>query len=185
MLYLMRHGKTDWNLIYKLQGNVDIPLNDMGRQMAEEAAKEYKDVHFDICYCSPLVRAHETAEILLKNRNVPIITDNRLREMSFGIYEGAGNVFDHPEWEVYKLFKDPENYNPPQGAESFDSLFARIRDFLESVVKKDLQENKDVLIVAHGGINSGIISLIKKFELKDFWSAGIPNCKLIPLEWKL
>ena len=55
MLYVMRHGKTDWNKVYKLQGRTDIPLNDEGRQMAERAAAEYADVHFDICYCNEKV----------------------------------------------------------------------------------------------------------------------------------
>ncbi len=181
MLYVMRHGKTDWNLLYKLQGGVDIPLNDMGRKMAAEAAEEYKNVHFDICYSSPLIRAHETAKIFLSNRNIPIITDQRIKEMSFGIYEGAEHVFDHPEWPVYQLFKNPELYNPPQGAESFEDLFKRVGDFLNSVIKKELEEKKDILIVAHGALNSAIITMVKKLALKDFWSFGIPNCKLIPL----
>ena len=51
MLYIMRHGKTDWNAMRKLQGRTDIPLNEEGRQMAEHARTEYADIHFDICYC--------------------------------------------------------------------------------------------------------------------------------------
>ena len=88
MLYIMRHGKTEWNQQHKLQGRTDIPLNDEGRKMAEAAHTEYLDVHFDVCYTSPLIRAKETAEIVLRDRNVPIITDDRLVEMSFGCYEG-------------------------------------------------------------------------------------------------
>lgn len=64
--------------------------------MAEHARTEYADIHFDICYCSPLIRAKETAEIVLKGRNIPIITDDRLKEMSFGIYEGTANCIDTP-----------------------------------------------------------------------------------------
>ena len=59
MLYIMRHGKTDWNAKHKLQGRTDIPLNEEGIQMAEQAKEKYKDVNFDICYCSPLVRAKQ------------------------------------------------------------------------------------------------------------------------------
>ena len=62
MLYIMRHGKTDWNAKHKLQGHADIPLNEEGRQMAEKAGEEYDGPVFDVCYCSPLVRAKETAE---------------------------------------------------------------------------------------------------------------------------
>ena len=64
MLYIIRHGKTDWNVRHKMQGRTDIPLNEEGRQMAEAAREDYRDVHFDICFCSPLIRAKETAEIL-------------------------------------------------------------------------------------------------------------------------
>ena len=73
MLYIMRHGKTDWNAKHKLQGRTDIPLNEEGIQMAEQAKEKYKDVNFDICYCSPLVRAKQTAEIVLEGRNIPIV----------------------------------------------------------------------------------------------------------------
>ena len=68
MLYIMRHGKTEWNERHKLQGRTDVPLNEAGRAMAEAAREEYREVHFDICFCSPLVRARETAEILLRGR---------------------------------------------------------------------------------------------------------------------
>ena len=75
-LYIMRHGKTDWNEKHKIQGRTDIPLNDEGRKMAAAAAEEYKDIHFDICFCSPLIRAKETAQIFLSARNIPIIYDD-------------------------------------------------------------------------------------------------------------
>ena len=57
----MRHGKTDWNAKHKLQGRTDIPLNEEGIQMAEQAKEKYKDVNFDICYCSPACQAKQTA----------------------------------------------------------------------------------------------------------------------------
>ena len=57
--------------------------------MAEQAKEKYKDVNFDICYCSPLVRAKQTAEIVLEGRNIPIVYDDRLMEMCFGVYEGV------------------------------------------------------------------------------------------------
>ena len=110
MLYIMRHGKTDWNAMRKLQGRTDIPLNEEGRQMAEHARTEYADIHFDICYCSPLIRAKETAEIVLKGRNIPIITDDRLKEMSFGSYEGTANCITTPGCPIKNLFLDPANY---------------------------------------------------------------------------
>ena len=84
MLYIMRHGRTVWNMEHKLQGKTDVPLSEAGRPVVEQAAAAYRDTHIDVCYCSPLIRAVETAEIVLRGREIPIITDVRLEEMGFG-----------------------------------------------------------------------------------------------------
>ncbi len=182
MLYIIRHGKTDWNVLHRLQGRTDIPLNDEGRQMAEAARTEYRDVHFDICFCSPLIRAKETAEILLKDRNIPILTDERLVEMGFGSYEGLENSFQIPDCPINELFFHPENYtSPPGGAESLDSLFARTGEFLRERVDPLLEEGKDVLIVGHGAMNSSIVCQVRQLPRAQFWSAGIENCRLMKL----
>ena len=182
MLYLIRHGKTDWNARHKLQGRTDIPLNGEGRRMAEAAREEYRDVHFDVCFCSPLVRAKETAEILLRGRDVPIIEDERLREMSFGSYEGQENSFDIPDCPINVLFFHPEQYrDPPGGAESLDALFERTGAFLRERADPLLAEGKDVLIVGHGAMNSSIVCQVRHMPRAQFWSAGIENCKLMQL----
>lgn len=182
MLYIMRHGRTDWNEIHKLQGRTDVPLNSHGRQMAEKAREEYADVHFDICFSSPLIRAKETAEIVLRGRNVPIITDERLLEMSFGVCEGKENVFDDPENPIRTLFLEPEKYvTPVEGGESFEQLFARTGEFLREVVKPLLEQGKDILIVGHGAMNSSIVCQVRGIPTEKFWSAGIENCKLMKL----
>ena len=182
MLYIIRHGKTDWNVLHKLQGHTDIPLNEEGRQMAEAAREEYRDVHFDICFCSPLVRARETAEILLRGRDIPILTDDRLKEMGFGSYEGLENSFDVPDCPVNILFFTPEKYtSPPGGAESLDDLFARTGAFLRERAEPLLREGKDVLIVGHGAMNSSIVCQVRGLPRAQFWSAGIENCRLMKL----
>lgn len=179
MLYIMRHGKTDWNALKKLQGRTDIPLNEEGREMAKRAGDEYKDVHFDVCYCSPLIRAKETAEILLEGRNVPIIYDDRLMEMSFGVYEGFENSFQVPDCPINVFFKEPINYvEPVEGGESMDELFERTGEFLRQVVEPELSNGKDVIIVGHGAMNSSIVCQIKNIPRDKFWSEGIENCKL-------
>ena len=182
MLYIMRHGRTDWNDLHKMQGRTDIPLNDCGREMAEQAREEYKDVNFDICYCSPLSRARETAEILLKGRDIPIIYDDRLLEMSFGIYEGTANSFKIPGCPINVLFQTPEKYTAPvEGAESFNELFARTGDFLINTAKPLVNEGKDVLIIGHGAMNSSIVCQVMGLPIEKFWSQGIENCKLMKL----
>ena len=179
MLYLIRHGKTDWNDRHKLQGRTDIPLNDEGRRMAEAAREEYRDVHFDVCFSSPLIRARETAEILLRGRDISIIEDERLREMSFGSYEGQENSFDIPDCPINILFFHPEQYtDPPGGAESLDELFGRTGESLKEKVYPDIEAGKDVLIVGHGAMNSSIICQVKEQSVSKFWDAGIENCEL-------
>ena len=182
MLYIIRHGKTDWNVRHKLQGRTDVPLNEEGRKMAEAARAEYQHIHFDVCFCSPLVRARETAEILLKGRNIPILTDDRLAEMGFGSFEGIENSFQIPDCPINELFYSPEKYTaPPGGAESLDDLFARTGAFLKERVDPLLEEGKDVLIVGHGAMNSSIVCQIRQLPRAQFWSAGIENCKLMKL----
>lgn len=182
MLYIMRHGKTDWNARYKLQGRTDIPLNDEGRRMAEAAREQYTGIHFDICYCSPLCRARETAEIFLKGSGVPIEYDERLQEMCFGIYEGCENVFQKPDLPIYTFFKDPARYKGVEGGESFEELFARTGAFLREKVEPALADGKDVLIVGHGAMNSSIVCQVRSLPIDRFWDAGIENCRLMLLK---
>ena len=182
MLYILRHGQTDWNLRHKLQGQTDIPLNEEGRKMAVEAGKKYRDVALDICYASPLQRAYETAQLVLADRDVPIITDERLREMSFGIYEGTEEVFGKPDHPVYKLFKDPVNYVAQGQAESFEQLYDRTGRFIEEVLQPQLQEGKNILIVGHGAMNLSIINQLKHVPLEQFWDFFMNNCEMVSIE---
>ena len=181
MLYIMRHGKTDWNMRHKLQGKTDIPLNDAGRQMAKDAREKYLGINFDVCYCSPLSRARETAALVLEGRNVPVIYDDRLTEMGFGIYEGIENVFEKPECPVRTLFFEPEDYIAQGGAESLEELIARTGSFLTETAYPQVREGKDILIMGHGAMNSALIGQIRHTPLKDFWVEGIENCRLIKL----
>lgn len=182
MLYIMRHGKTDWNAKHKLQGRTDIPLNEEGRKMAEDACREYRDVNIDLCYCSPLNRAKTTAELVLAGRDVEIIPDERLMEMSFGVYEGIENSFQIPDCPVNVLFKNPEKYVAVEGGESLEELYARTGEFLREKVEPALKQGKDILIVGHGAMNSSIICQVKNIPVENFWSAGLDQCKLMKLK---
>lgn len=178
----MRHGKTDWNAINKLQGRTDVPLNNEGREMARKVRKECEEIGFDVCYSSPLIRAKETAEIALKGLDVPIITDDRLMEMSFGVYEGSENAGAVEGSPIQKFFNTPELFNGTENGETFEELFRRTGDFIDKVIKPALDEGKKVLIVGHGAMNCSIVCQIKNIPINDFWKSGIPNCKLIKLD---
>ena len=177
-LYIIRHGMTDWNRIKRIQGGTDIPLNDEGRRMASDAAQRYHDVHFDICFCSPLIRARQTAQIFLDGRDVPVEYDDRLKELAFGEYEGLEYPLlpdDHP---VCAAFRDPVGYIPGKGGESIAELIARTRDFLEERAYPLIEQGKDVLIVGHGAMNSAITVNVRKLPPEKLWEEGIENCVL-------
>ena len=63
-LYMVRHGETDWNKVRKMQGQVDIPLNEFGRHLAVETGKGLKDISFDLCISSPLSLPEETSRFI-------------------------------------------------------------------------------------------------------------------------
>lgn len=84
-LYVIRHGETTWNVERKLQGASDTELNENGIALAIKTGKAMKEIPFDLCFTSPLKRARHTAQLVLGDRKeVPVIEDVRLREISLG-----------------------------------------------------------------------------------------------------
>ena len=116
-LYLIRHGETQWNKQKLLQGKTDNPLNENGLQVAKMTAEGLRSVSFDAVYSSPLSRAYETAWLVTEGR-YPIVTDKRLEEIGFGVYEGyccGKEGFNIPDPDFRLFFEDPEKYQPPAG----------------------------------------------------------------------
>ncbi|MCR5431395.1 MAG: histidine phosphatase family protein [Lachnospiraceae bacterium] len=178
MIGIFRHGKTDWNVIHKIQGRTDVPLNEEGIASAKRAAEEVAMCKFDICYVSPLIRARQTAEIITEGSEIEIRVDKRLSEISFGKYEGSEGVYGIPDHPLHDFFFAPEKYKAVNGAESLEELLERIRDFYEEVLKDCINRKKNVLIVAHGALNAGLITFLLGNDKKDFWSYGQSNCTM-------
>ena len=178
MLYIMRHATTEWNELGRLQGHTDIPLNEAGRLLALEKGRQYRDLPIDLCYTSPLLRARETARLFLSGKNIPIYTDDRLKEMCFGVCEGTEGYLSDPEGPLGDLFFRPGQYHtPPAGAESMDQLFARTGAFLEQVIKPLAASGKNILIVGHGAMNAALICSLKGLDREHFWDAGLERCE--------
>lgn len=184
-IYFVRHGETDWNKARRIQGQVDIPLNDFGRHLAEETAKGLADVPFDICYTSPLWRAEETARIILGDRRVPVIEEKRIEEMAFGEYEGkccSKKGWELPE-EFQLFFDDPEHYVIPSGGEGFADVKRRTGEFLTELFQKDGLEDSVVLVTTHGAALAGILNNIKGRPLGEYWGVGVhKNCAVTEVE---
>ena len=146
MIYIVRHGQTDWNVQKKVMGRCDEPLNEKGKEQAKETRNSLLGCDLDLIICSPLQRAKQTAEIINEGRNIPIIYDDRIIERDFGEFEGKETKdFDfHGYWNYYKndIYKEAEN---------IQVFFKRIYEFLDDISNK--YKDKNVLIVAHGGVS--------------------------------
>ena len=177
-IYFVRHGETIWNKEKRIQGQSDIPLNEYGKELAEITADAIKDIPFDIVYSSPLIRAKETAEILVKKRNLEIHEDNRLLEMSFGEGEGESlpEIHAHPEMKLHNFIHNPGNYTPPVGGETFEELYARCKSFIEEVIIPAEKKYDSMLLVGHGALIRGMIHYINNRPSKDFWIVTHKNC---------
>jgi len=135
----MRHGQTDWNVMRKMQGQSDIPLNEMGRQQARDAQPRVAELYFDLVYASDLSRAYETAQLATEGK-FEIVKDERLRERSFGDFEQR--IFTEVSEQEWRQFSEnPREY----GAEAFQDMFDRVKSFFD-----ELPSDKKVLIVTHG-----------------------------------
>lgn len=178
-IYFVRHGETDWNKERKIQGQVDIPLNEFGRHLARETAKGLRDVPFDVCFTSPLGRARETAEIILQGRDVPILEDKRILEMNFGVLEGkccSKEGWDVPD-SFQMFFDDPVHYQAPEGGEDFQAVRKRTGDFLNWLFAQEQYRDSTVLVTTHGAAMAGLLNNLKKKPLAEYWGVGVhKNC---------
>lgn len=179
-IYFTRHGETIWNNEKKIQGRSDIPLNDYGRELAHITAAALKDIPFDVVYSSPLIRAKETARILVQDRNLTIYENELLAEMSFGAEEGTSlpKIHAHPEYHLYNFIHNPDAYIPSAGGETFQELYDRCTAFMEKVILPAETKYKHMLIVGHGALIRGMIHYINQRPTKDFWSVDHRNCSV-------
>ena len=141
MIYLVRHGQTDWNLENRIQGHLDMPLNDTGRNEAKQCREKLASVKIDRIIASDLSRAKETANIINESLSLPITYDARLRELNMGDLQGRIAT------DISKECWDLVNYEPHKiHAESLTDFFERIKSFFDEINAKE-----NVLVVGHGG----------------------------------
>ncbi len=149
MLYVIRHGQTDWNVQKKLQGRADIELNSNGREQAKETMEKLRNVPIDFIISSPLKRASQTAEIINSVKNIPIVFDERIAERDFGEMEGMyKQQFD------YDAFWNYEKNIVYEKAENIRYFFKRVASFLDDVKKE--YKDKNILLATHGGVSIAI-----------------------------
>lgn len=147
----IRHGETAWNVNSRLQGHLDIPLNDVGLWQARRAALALADEPIDAIYSSDLQRAWVTAQAIAETTQAPLTARQGLRERSFGVLQG--HTFEEleakePE-QAYRWRKRDPAF-APEGGESLIALRERITATTHALAAQHV--GGQIVLVAHGGV---------------------------------
>ncbi len=167
-IYFTRHGETPWNRLDNICGRTDLPLTDKGIRQAEELAERLPEGIGHILV-SPLLRAQQTAAPCAARLGLTPVTDERLREWDYDDFEGK-----HRTAPGYMEAKLEFGVRMPHGESVFD-LAGRVYPLLQEIPKK---YDKDVLIVAHGGICRIIEAYARGMTREQFADFYMGNCEL-------
>ena len=175
-LYVVRHGETIWNVEHKVQGITDIPLTEKGMKEAEELQELISTLNIDVVISSPLIRARETAKILVDSK-LPINTDDRIKERDWGMNEGA--LIDSVDrWDCWDVVLNTK----VQNIECVQDFMYRVSNFIEEIKIK--HKDKNVLIVTHSAVSRVIHYLLGTIpEDANLSRIDIPNLRII--EYKI
>ena len=167
-IYLVRHGQVPHNASHQYNTK-DEDLTDVGIKQALEVKEKIKDIDFDIIYCSPLIRAKHTAEIITDN-NKNIIFDDRLKERSCGSLSGQPLKVTN-RIEYWNYYTDIQ-YGTSENIQEF---FKRVYNFLDELKDK---EYKKVLIIGHSGISKAFNGYFEGIQDGKFLDRGLKNCEI-------
>lgn len=176
-IYLVRHGQTESNYLEVCQGATNNLLNDTGRRQCQKLRDQIRDINFDICYCSPMIRTVETAMILIGDR-VRILNDERLKDRYLGDFEGKDRSgYSRKKYWDYKLNSSDGGVEPVQ------DIFKRCQEFLDYMFSNHSDGN--ILIVGHASTIRAIRHLLLKTDLnKNLILKDIGNCYFEEIEIK-
>lgn len=170
-LLLVRHGETEWNRQQRFQGQIDVPLNDNGREQSKCAADYLQDVQIDFAVSSSMLRPKETAEIILQHHpNVELKVDDLLREISHGLWEGKFESEIETDFPgMLDQWKDtPESVQMPEG-ENLKQVWERSIQAWQNIVKA-AKPGTTGLVVAHDAINKALLCHFFGLDPEHFWN---------------
>ena len=193
-IYIIRHGETRLNKQNVLQGWTDEPLDEAGVELAAKTGRAMRGVRFDVCYVSPLVRARQTADELLResgNASTPVIVDESAKEICCGEFEGKFYGKGSPVYEYCKVyFNDPMHFAGFPGGETVGALIDRTSVFIDRIIAEEGAKDGDgpaerrVLVSTHG---CALRAMLNRFysDPSDFWHGRVPpNCAVSMLKVK-
>jgi broad specificity phosphatase PhoE len=179
VIYLARHGETDDNARRIVQGSIDTPLNERGREQARELVLRVADLGIAAIWTSQLARSAETARILGDALGLEPQVDDRLAESRRGSWEGRSlDEIERTEPDAWAAWqRGGPDFRVPGGGESLAEHQERVLAVLDAVRAGD----QPALVVAHGGTIRCAICANHPNGLEAFWSIPVPNAEVIPL----
>lgn len=188
-LILLRHGETDWNAEFRMQGQTDVPLNAVGHAQAAAAAASVAALEPEAIISSDLQRAQQTAEPIAALTGLSVRTDKRLRETDLGEWEALTRQDVETGWPgLWEQWRSSAADFAPPGGESRRQVAHRANGLVDEL--RD-GEHRRVLLVAHGGLIVGLTGQLLALPTET-WRVltGVTNCHWVVLHrdepgWRL
>lgn len=180
----VRHGETAWNVDQRLQGHLDIELNDAGRNQARRLAKALAEREaIDAIYCSDLSRARETAQAVADALGLPLTPTPTLRERSFGEYEGLTFSQVRESWpeQAERWRKRDPDWAPPGGGESLMQLKARLTLTVDELAARHVGQH--IALFTHGGVLDLLYRMAAGVGMQDARTWQLGNAAVNRLLW--
>lgn len=179
----VRHGETAWNVDTRIQGQLDLPLNERGRWQAAQVGKALATEAIDAIYTSDLLRAHDTALAVGHAVGVALIATEGLRERNFGAFQGKTFVEIEAAWPEQALAwrKRAPEWAPPEGGESLLTMRERATSVVAELAARHL--GQQILVVTHGGVLDMLYRAATRLELGAPRSWTLDNAAVNRLLW--
>lgn len=182
ILYVVRHGETQFNVEKRYAGQTDVSLNERGIEQAKKLAEKLEGEQFDVIVTSPLQRARATAEqIRIYHKEIPLVVMEEFREVCVGVYEGLTRE------EVQEQYPDLWARNctrqlddAPTGGETARQVDSRVAKGL--AILKEKYPEKRVLLVCHGFVSRAINRQLRGLSFEEMHGFSLGNCEVVTYE---
>lgn len=187
---LVRHGETEWNRQQRFQGQIDVPLNEGGREQSRQAAALLKDIPIDFAASSPMLRPKETAEIILQHHpTVQLELYDGLREISHGQWEGKleAEIEQSFPGDLQRWKQTPESVQMP-GGENLQQVWERVavawKSIVDSVAARATGDPVTCLVVAHDAVNKALLCQTLGLGPENFWTFKQGNGAVSTIDYR-
>lgn len=182
-LFLVRHGQTEWNQQGRYQGNLDVPLDAVGRAQGERTARRLASEKVAAVYASDLSRAKETGEMIARATGAPLRINPLLRESNYGVWEGKNYAeIEADDPETYRKWTIDPLHVRPEGSEPLLEAKERMRRAIQAI--RDEVKESDAIVVGHGGTLRWVVIDAVNAPLEAYLRMAPDNCSISIVEYR-